>query len=119
MAQIVLQDLSQSVTLVLACNKASRKFLEAFDRGILCLFNEPFLFLFGVSLLWFYVNSFLLHFMKVSIYPLKKIFFSFLFRAAPTAYGSSQARGQIRAAQILDASVTYTTAHHNAGSLTH
>lgn len=67
MAQIVLQDLSQSVTLLLVCNKASRKFLEAFDRGILCLFNEPFLFLFGVSLLWFYVNSFLLHFMKVSI----------------------------------------------------
>ena len=32
----------------------------------------------------------------------------------PTAYGGSQARGRIRAA-----SATYTTAHSNAGSLTH
>ena len=38
----------------------------------------------------------------------------FLFMAAPTAYGGSQARGPIRAA-----SVTYTTAHGNTGSLTH
>ena len=35
-----------------------------------------------------------------------------LFRATPVAYGSSQARGRIRAA-------TYTTAHVNTGSLTH
>lgn len=38
-------------------------------------------------------------------------FFSFLFRAAPVAQGSSQAKGQIRAA-----SMTYTTAHGNARS---
>ena len=51
-------------------------------------------------------------------------------RAAPTAYGGSQARGLIRAVaaglcqshsngQIQAASVTYTTAHSNTGSLTH
>ena len=53
-----------------------------------------------------------------------------LFRAAPTAYGSSQARGWIRAVDadvypqpqqhwVWAASVTYTTACGNAGSLTH
>jgi len=53
-------------------------------------------------------------------------FFFLLFRATPTAYGNSQARGQTRAAairlhhqrQIQAMSVTYTTAHGNAGSLT-
>ena len=39
---------------------------------------------------------------------------SLLFRAAVMAYGRSPARSQIGAA-----SVTYTTAHRNAGSLTH
>ena len=54
----------------------------------------------------------------------------FAFRAAPMAYGSSQARGQIRATaaslhhkpwprQIQAASVTYTTAHSNAESANH
>ena len=52
----------------------------------------------------------------------------FFFRATPMAYGSSQARGQIRAAaaglhhshsQIQAAPATYTTAHGNARSLTH
>ena len=60
-----------------------------------------------------------------------------LFRAVPAAYGSLQARGQIRAAatglhrcscwptpqpqqhQTQATSATYTTAHGNAGSLTH
>ena len=55
-----------------------------------------------------------------------------LFRAAPTAYGTSQTRGQIGAAtvgpmpqtqpqphQIQALSVNYTTAHGNARSLTH
>ena len=42
------------------------------------------------------------------------IFVFWFFRASPTAYGSSQARGGIGAA-----SVTYTTAHGNARSLTH
>ena len=37
-----------------------------------------------------------------------------LFSATPAANGSSQARGQ-----ILAVSVTYTTAHSNAGSLTY
>ena len=50
----------------------------------------------------------------------------FLFRAAPAAYGGSQARGQIRAAaampqpqqwQILATSVTYTTAQSNTRSV--
>ena len=56
-------------------------------------------------------------------------FCSLLCRAVPTAYGSSQARGRIRAAAAglhhshrnVDPShvVTYTTAHGNTGSLTH
>ena len=58
-------------------------------------------------------------------------FFVCLFcRAAPEAYGHSQARGQIRATAvglchshsntgIRAASVTYATAHGNTGSLTH
>ena len=50
--------------------------------------------------------------------------FSYLFRAAPVAYGSSQARGPIGAAATglyhshSNVSVTYTTAHSNARSLT-
>ena len=57
------------------------------------------------------------------------LFLFCLFRAAPTAYGSSQARGLSGATvaaydtsqqrQIQAVSVTYTTAHGNAGSLTH
>ena len=59
------------------------------------------------------------------------LFFVFcLFRAAPVAYGGSQARGLIGAVAALPtpepqqhgiraASATYTTAHGNAGSLTH
>ena len=53
-----------------------------------------------------------------------------LFRATPTAYGYSQARGPIRVTAagptpqpqqhgIRDPSVTYTTAHGNTRSLTH
>ena len=61
---------------------------------------------------------------------LSTFFFLYLLfmRATPTAYGSSQARGRIRAAaaahitatetQIWAESVTYTTAQGNAGSLT-
>ena len=56
--------------------------------------------------------------------------FFFLFRATPTAYGGSQARGRIGATAaayatatatlgIQAVSVIYTTAHGNAGSLTH
>ena len=41
-------------------------------------------------------------------------FFFWLFRAAPTVYERSQARGQIRATAAI-----YTTAHSNARSLTH
>ena len=55
------------------------------------------------------------------------LFFFCLFRATPTACGGSQARGRIpgqptpqpQQHQIPAASVTYTTAHGNAGSLTH
>ena len=51
--------------------------------------------------------------------------FVLLFRAACTAYGGSQARGRIESTPepqqfgIQAASATYTTAHGNAGSLTH
>ena len=61
---------------------------------------------------------------------LLSLFFCLLFRASLSAYGSSQARSQIRAAAAglhhshsntgsEPRSVTYTTAHGNAGSLTH
>ena len=48
-----------------------------------------------------------------------------LFRTTPTAYGGSQARGRIGAVAAglcqshSNVFVTYTTAHGNAGSLTH
>ena len=55
--------------------------------------------------------------------------FNYLVAPAPVAYGSSQARGCIRAAaaqpvpqpqcQILGAYMTYTEACGNAGSLSH
>ena len=67
-----------------------------------------------------------------SVITLKFVFFFFLVfsRAAPTAYGGSQAGGLIGAAatgltpqpqqrRIRAASVTYTTAHGNTGYLTH
>ena len=56
------------------------------------------------------------------------LFFFLLFRAKPTAYGCSQARGWIRAAtaslhhsysNLGSMSATYTTAHSNARSPTH
>ena len=54
-------------------------------------------------------------------------FFFFLFMATPMAYGSSQARGQVRAAvaslcratAMLDLSCIFNLCHGNAGSLTH
>ena len=56
--------------------------------------------------------------------------FFFFFRATPMAYGSSQAQGQIGATAAglghsysnmgsEPPSVTYSTAHGSAGSLTH
>ena len=53
-----------------------------------------------------------------------------LFRATPSAYGGTQARGRIRAVatglhhshsqhKIQALSATYDTVHGNAGSLTH
>ena len=51
--------------------------------------------------------------------------FIWLFRAAPIAYGGSQARGQIlrhshrNIRSIQAVSATYTTAHGNTRSLTH
>ena len=48
------------------------------------------------------------------IYLTLNIFVLGLFRAARAEYGGSQVRDRIR-----DASVTYTTAHGNVGSLTH
>ena len=55
-------------------------------------------------------------------------FFSWLFRATPEAYGSSQTRGWVKRCsckpmpqpcQTWATSVTYTTAHSNTGSFTH
>ena len=52
---------------------------------------------------------------KISISRLSYTYYYFLlFRDAPVAYGSSQARGRIGAV-----SVTYTTARGNARSLIH
>ena len=78
-------------------------------------------------------GSFLFHkslalFSAIWFFCQKKIFFCLL-RAAPVAYGSSQARGwtlscscqptpQPQQLKIQAASVTYTTAHGNARSLT-
>ena len=75
---------------------------------------------------------------KAQLYPRPLLFFflSFflvgggLFRALPAASGSSQSRGRIRATaaslrhshsqhRIRAVSATYTTAHGNAGNLTH
>ena len=56
------------------------------------------------------------------------LFFFLPFRAAPVAYGGSQARGRIGAtaaglghshSRIQAVSATYTTAHCNSRSLTH
>ena len=63
-------------------------------------------------------------------YSLSLFFFSCLFRASLEAYGGSQARGsnwsccyqpmpEPQQCQIQATSVTYTTAHGNARSLTH
>ena len=65
--------------------------------------------------------------MFVHLVAVRKIFFLYLLlfsRATPVAYGGSQARGLIRAvaaglSQSHRASVTYSTAHGNAGSPTH
>ena len=71
-------------------------------------------------------------FLSRILHTLKTIFFFFffffflLFRAAPAAYGHSQARGQIRAivaglhhSQSNARSATYTTTQGNTRSLTH
>ena len=65
--------------------------------------------------------------MKFVFYFIVFYFVFCLFRAAPTAYGSSQAMGLIGAVAYATATAmpdramfaTYTTAHSNAGSLTH
>ena len=46
-------------------------------------------------------------------------FFFLLFKVAPMAYGSSQTAPQPQQLRIQTESVSYTTAHGNAGSLTH
>ena len=85
------------------------------------------------SLLLFIINMLIINIFN-KFFPLEtrcSFFFLLfcLFRAAPTAHGSSQARSWIRAAAAgrrhshrnlgSAASVTYNTAHSNAGSLTH
>ena len=64
--------------------------------------------------------------LKHRIQTAESFFFFFLFRAMPTAYGGSQARGRISCPtlqpqqhQIRAMSVTYTTAHGSTSSLTH
>ena len=77
-------------------------------------------------------SSFLLGFLVKSTPVILSLSFFFIFffffvfsRAAHTAYGGSRASGRIGAAasaqqgQIQAASTTRTTAHGNAGSLTH
>ena len=68
----------------------------------------------------------LLHFLKLWLFFF--FFFFCLFRGAPTAYGSSQARGWIGTiaaglchshSNARSTSATYVTAHSNSGSLTH
>ena len=54
----------------------------------------------------------LIHLLKIHCFVFILCFVLFCFRTALATYGSSQARGQAT-------SVTYTTAHGNAGSLTH
>ena len=62
-------------------------------------------------------------FLFLSFFLFFSFFFFGLFRATLAAHGSSQARGQIGAIAmafgIQASSATYTTAHGNAGSLTH
>ena len=80
---------------------------------------------------------FLILFWKLSFWAVAEVFFFFfffffwsfcLFRAAPTAYGGSQARGLIGVlaaglhhsySNATSASATYSTAPGNAGFLTH
>ena len=79
----------------------------------------------------FVLISLLISSKKGSPFPFSRLFLYLkknFFRVAPEAYGSSQARGRIGAAAdglrhsqcwIRAKSATYTTAHGNAGSLTH
>ena len=69
-----------------------------------------------------------IHEVHIQIFTDCHFFFLFLFRAAPAAHGSFQARGGIGAAatglphshsNARSKSATYTTTHSNAGSLTH
>ena len=91
----------------------------------ICLFN--FYFIYSVTFLRFLVSSYFPHFLSFFLFGL----FAFS-RAAPAAYGGSQDRGPIGAvatslhqshsntrSEIRPVSATYTTAHGNAGSLTH
>ena len=84
----------------------------------------------GTPTFWLYLKP-LFKTCRNSIDPLSEAisFCVCLFRATPLAYGDSQARGLVGAAaaghchtqqlRIQAASVTYTTAHGNAASLTH
>ena len=77
------------------------------------------------------IFCFLLLLLSLGFFLFCFVLFCFLpFKAAPTAHGGSQARGQIGAVAtgltpepwqrgIRDASATYTTAHGNTGSLSH
>ena len=86
---------------------------------------DLFVFPFTYWLICFEIINMCMHF--VSFYVLFILSFCLFFRAAPTAYGGSQARGPIRATAAglhhshsnvgSELSATYIIAHGNAGSL--
>ena len=88
-------------------------------------FLSPFSFF--SFLFFFFFFHFPFSFFLPLLLLLLLLFFFLLFRAEPMAYGSSQGWGRIGAVAaglhhsqgIRVTSTTYTTAHNNAGSLTH
>ena len=55
-----------------------------------------------------------IYFPQISIFLHNEVYYYFIFRATPAAYGSSQAGVELELYPLA-----YTTAHSNAGSLTH
>ena len=97
------------------------------------LVYKEFSFVFWLQILYFILfpyRPYLRECLGKSLHSNTLYLFIYLFRAMPMAFGSSQAGGWIWAVaagptpqpqqlQIWAVSVTYTTAHGNAGSLTH
>ena len=74
--------------------------------------NFVVLFLSGLATLYYLSSDVIIQLFNSSPFLLSVFFF--LLGAAPAAYGNSQARDRIRAELLA-----YTTAHSEAGSLTH